>query len=211
MLRTITPEPALAQAGAGRDASAVTSDHARARLTAAIVRLGAGDKAALDEIYRATSAKLFGICLRILGDRKEAEDALQDVYLSLYRGAARFDPARASPISWVAVFARNRAIDRLRRLKARPVVADNADAELTNVRDPGPAADAMMIDSERSARIHRCLDALDEEQRAPLRSAFFGGFTYAELAERGGVPLATMKSRIRRGLAKMKICLEAGE
>jgi len=189
----------------------VTNDDARARLTAAIVRLGSGDKDALAVIYRATSAKLFGICLRILGDRKEAEDALQDVYLSLYRSAGRFDPARASPISWVAVFARNRAIDRLRRLKARPGFASAPQAELVEVRDPSPLADAMMIDRERSARIHTCLDGLDEDQRSSLRSAFFGGFTYAELAESGGVPLGTMKSRIRRGLAKLKICLEAGE
>jgi len=189
----------------------VTNDAARARLTAAMVRLGAGDKAALDDIYRATSAKLFGICLRILGDRKEAEDALQEVYLSLYRTAGRFDPARASPISWVAVFARNRAIDRLRRLKARPGFAPASDAELADVRDPGAMPDVMMIDIERTARINTCLDGLDDDQRTSVRSAFFGGFTYAELATSSDVPLGTMKSRIRRGLAKLKSCLEADE
>ena len=95
----------------------MNADDARARLASAIVRIGAGDKSALDYVYRATSAKLFGICLRILGDRKEAEDTLQDVYLTLWRRADRFDPARASPITWVAVLARNRAIDRLRRAR----------------------------------------------------------------------------------------------
>ena len=71
------------------------------------------------EIYRATRVKLFGICLRILGDRKEAEDALQDVYVNLWQRADRYDPARASPIAWLAAFARNRAIDRLRTGKVR--------------------------------------------------------------------------------------------
>jgi len=188
----------------------VRDDDARSRLTAAIERLARGDKAALEYVYRATSAKLFGICLRILGDRKEAEDALQEVYLSLYRRADRFDPVRASPISWLAVFARNRAIDRLRRLKGR--ASDSPiDATSLEVPDGAPAADEMLIDAEREARIHACLDGLEEAQKTSIRAAFFGGLTYADLAARTGVALGTMKSRIRRGLAKLKTCLEAGE
>ncbi|MGX7952796.1 sigma-70 family RNA polymerase sigma factor [Tsuneonella sp. HG249] len=188
----------------------MTDDDARARLTAAIVRLGSGDKSALEYVYRATSAKLFGICLRILGDRKEAEDALQEVYLSLYRRADRFDPARASPISWIAVFARNRAIDRLRRLKARPAERTIDSAAIEHA-DGTPLADELMIDVARDARIHACLDALDDGQRTSIRAAFFGGQTYAELAEKTGTALGTMKSRIRRGLARLKTCLESGE
>ncbi|MFN6934478.1 MAG: sigma-70 family RNA polymerase sigma factor [Tsuneonella sp.] len=187
----------------------MNADDARARLASAIVRLGAGDKTALDYVYRATSAKLFGICLRILGDRKEAEDTLQDVYLTLWRRADRFDPARASPITWVAVLARNRAIDRLRRIRTRGT-AEPVDAA-GEVADSAPLAEQRMIEIEGDARIHHCLDALDDSQRTSIREAFFGGFTYADLADRLGVPLGTMKSRIRRGLAQLKICLEASE
>ena len=81
----------------------------------AMQRLKQGDRKALSEVYQSTYAKLFGICLRILGDRSEAEDALQDVYVSLWNNADRFDAGRASPISWLATFARNRSIDRMRR------------------------------------------------------------------------------------------------
>lgn len=169
-------------------------------------RLAAGERSALSDVYRATYAKLFGICLRILKDRKEAEDAVQDLYLSLWRRAERYDPQRASPISWLAVFARNRAIDRLRRLQRQGETASVETAEV--LPDPEPLAEDQLIDAEREARVHDCLAALEPEQNAAIRSAFLDGQTYARLAERHGIPLGTMKSRIRRGLARLKACLE---
>ena len=144
-----------------------------------------------------------------MGDEKEAEDALQDVYLTLWRRADRFDPARASPISWLATFARNRAIDRLRSGKARHSAVPESEA--APIADASPLAEAMLIDAEREARVHGCLDTLDETPRDAIRTAFFEGRTYAELAESMGVPLGTMKSWIRRGLTKLKACMEAGE
>ena len=185
------------------------SPEAREKLKAAMRRLAAGDRAALEEIYRATSAKLFGICYRILGDEKEAEDALQDVYLTLWRRADRYDATRASPISWLATFARNRAIDRLRTGKVRRGAV--AEEEATAIADDAPLAETMLIDIEREARVHSCLETLDETPRDAIRTAFFEGRTYAEMAERMDVPLGTMKSWIRRGLARLKACMEAGE
>ncbi len=180
---------------------------AREQLKKAMQRLADGDRAALEEIYQATSAKLFGICYRILGDRKEAEDALQDVYINLWQRADRYDPARASPISWLATFARNRAVDRLRTGKVQRNAVPVEEA--APVPDAAPLADAMLIDAERSARIHSCIETLDTNQRTAIRTAFFEGQTYAELAEANDVPLGTMKSWVRRGLAKLKTCLEA--
>lgn len=183
------------------------TQEARERLRAAMVRLAEGDRAALEEVYKATQVKLFGICLRILGDTKEAEDALQDVYINLWQRADRYDPSRASPIAWLATFARNRAIDRLRTGKVRRGSVDIEEA--APLPDEAPLADAMLIDAENAAQIHTCLAALDDRTQTQIRSAFFDGFTYAELAERAEVPLGTMKSWIRRGLQKLRTCLEA--
>jgi len=182
---------------------------AREQLRAAMVRLADGDSAALEEIYQATRVKLFGICFRILGDRKEAEDALQDVYVNLWQRADRYDPSRASPISWLATFARNRAIDRLRTGKVRGGAVPVEEAN--PLPDETPLADALLVDAERTAQIHTCLSALDKNTQSHIRSAFFDGQTYAQLAEAADVPLGTMKSWIRRGLQKLRACLEASE
>lgn len=186
-----------------------SSAEAREALKAAMARLADGDRAALEQVYTATRVKLFGICLRILGDTKEAEDALQDVYINLWQRADRYDPERASPISWLATFARNRAIDRLRTGKVRGGAVSVDEA--APLADSMPLADDMMIDSERAARVHHCLDTLEDNARENIRAAFFDGRTYGDLAETSDVPLGTMKSWIRRGLMKLRTCLEAGE
>lgn len=188
---------------------AAASAEAREALRLAMQRLADGDKATLEEIYHATRVKLFGICLRILGDRKEAEDALQDVYVNLWQRADRYDPARASPIAWLAAFARNRAIDRLRMGKVRQGAV--AVEEATDLADNAPLAETLMIDLERTAQIHTCLATLDERTQSHIRAAFFEGHTYAQLADQAGVPLGTMKSWIRRGLMRLRTCLEASE
>ena len=178
-----------------------------AELTEAMRQIALGDRRALETVYRATSAKLFGICLRIIGERGEAEDALQDVYVSLWNSAGRYDPARASPLGWLSAFARNRAIDRLRR---RRRVDETAPIEAAAaVADAAPLADAVLAAGQDRAKIHHCLSELDEPQRGAIRTAFFEGVTYAELASRQNVPLGTVKSWVRRGLARLKACLEA--
>ncbi len=172
-------------------------------------RLAAGEQAALGDIYNSTHAKLFGIALRILGNRRDAEDTIQDVYVALWQKAKRYDPTRASPISWLAVVARNSAIDRLRRRAGRGTSAPVEAAEA--LADPVPLADDQLVDVEHSARIHGCLAELEAQQGEAIRGAYLEGQTYAALAARQGVPLGTMKSRIRRGLARLKTCLERGE
>ncbi len=156
-------------------------------------------------MYEATSAKLFGICLRILPDRAEAEDALQDIYINVWRKAGSFDADRASPITWLATLARNRAIDRLRAAGSRP--SDPVEAAF-QVADPSPDAAEILEAEESRGRLHRCMEELENQRAAAIRTAFFEGATYGELAERSDVPLGTMKSWIRRGLLQLKECLE---
>jgi len=185
-------------------ASTDAQDDARARLTAALVRAGEGDRSALRTVYDATHAKLFGIVLRICRERQAAEDVLQDVYLTIWRRAGAFDPGRASPITWMATIARNRAIDRVRSSAIRRTEPEDAALE---VADESPLAPELIARAQTATRLHTCLDTLEERQQTAIRTAFFDGLTYAELADRLTVPLGTVKSWIRRGMMKLKECL----
>ena len=178
----------------------------RRQLVAGIARVGRGDRAALRLVYSETSAKLFGICLRILGDRSEAEDVLQEVYLTVWQKAASFDEAIASPMTWLVAIARNRSVDRLRSLGSRQRDAPIEAAD--DVADEAPTAVDRLEMDEQQGRLNDCLQELEERQSAAIRSAFLGGLTYEELAQRSKVPLGTMKSWIRRGLLKLRACLE---
>lgn len=177
---------------------------ARARVVEAIVAVGREDRNAFQQLYRLTSAKLFGICLRICGDKQGAEDVLQEVYLTVWRRAEGFEPGRASPISWLAAIARNRAIDWRR---AHPVRASAPMEDAAALPDPAPDASRGLIAHEEGRRLASCLDQLDGTQREVIRTAFFDGVTYAELASRRGVPAGTVKSWIRRGLLRLRDCL----
>ena len=181
-------------------------DTNRSQITAALARIPQGDRAAMQKVYRLTSAKLFGVCLRILGERTEAEDVLQEVYLTVWRKAATFDVDRASPMTWLIAIARNRCIDRLRttRQSRRMEPIDAAD----NVIDTAQPADRALERNEVTARLQDCLDTLAERERVALRGAFFDGNTYEEMAARMSVPLGTMKTWIRRAMIKLKSCLE---
>ncbi len=178
----------------------------RQRLTEALQQVAAGDKAALRRVYDQTSAKLFGICLRILADRSEAEDVLQDVYVTIWRRAGSFDPGRGvSPITWLAALTRNRAIDRLRYSKGHLHRPLDLAAEAA---DPSPLASEALEHDQAHHQLSACLGELEPEHAGYIRAAFFDGHTYASLAEAAGAPLGTMKSWVRRALLRLRTCLE---
>jgi RNA polymerase sigma-70 factor (ECF subfamily) len=173
-------------------------------ITRLIVRVSMKDRAAFDLLYRQTSAKLFGVCLRVLRDRAEAEEALQEVFLKIWTKADRFAVSELSPISWLVAVARNHAIDRVRARRA-PVADLDAAADIA---DPAPGPEAMAAAAAEGVRIRECLEELDQDRAAAVRGAYLKGESYAELAERHGVPLNTMRTWLRRSLLKLRECLE---
>ncbi len=168
-------------------------------------RAAEGDAAAFQTFYDRTAAKLFGIIVRIVIERQEAEDVLQEVYVTVWRKAATFDPARASPITWAATIARNRAIDRIR---ARPVGRHAPVEEALHLADAGPAPDAGLAHAQDAARLNAALALLEPRHAAAIRACYFEGATYDELAAREGVPVGTLKSWVRRGLIRMRADLQ---
>lgn len=173
-------------------------------ITKLIVRTSLKDRNAFELLYRQTSAKLFGVCLRVLNDRAEAEEALQEVFVKIWTKADRFAASDLSPISWLVAIARNHAIDRIRARRQATVALDEA----FEVADPDPGPEAKAVAGGEAERINGCLDELDKDRAAAVRGAYLKGESYAELAERHGVPLNTMRTWLRRSLIKLRECLE---
>lgn len=172
-------------------------------LLAAVAR---GDREAFATLYRTTSDLMLAICLRMLRDRAEAEDVLQDVFVSVWHKAPQFDASRSTAMTWLTSIARNRAIDRLR---ASPRLANTASIELAeSVPDPAPSAAATTDAAQQQRRLDECFRELEPRRRSLIRIAFFEGVTYEELAARIEAPLGSVKSWIRRGLAQLRVCLE---
>lgn len=177
----------------------------RDELSTLIEQVARGDRAALAAIYSRTSAKLFGVCLRVARDRDAAEDILQIVFMKVWDGARRFDRKFASPITWLCAIARNAAIDWVRK-HGVPAPA-NTGADSVASSDIGGSLEAMVAGEDR-AHIFDCLEALPPNQRRAIRLAFFDGSTHSELASIMQVPLGTTKSWIRRGLQQLRGCLQ---
>ena len=170
-----------------------------------ILRVALRDRSAFAALYEATSAKLFGICLRVLKDRPEAEEALQEAYVKVWNNASRFSVTANSPISWLAAIARNNAIDRLRARRPETV---ELDEELAGA-DESPDPERLVISSETGALISTCLEELEANRAEAVRGAYLDGYSYQELADQFSVPLNTMRTWLRRSLISLRKCLEA--
>ena len=178
------------------------------------------DRAAFAQLYGHTSAKLFGVVLRILKSEAEAEEALQEIYIKVWRNADRYRAGGYSPMTWLITIARNHAIDRLRARRAsgascwmRPSskTARRASGagldEAHELPDAAPGPEALAMASSDRARILTCFERLPLDRAEAVRRAYIEGETYAELASRFDVPLNTMRTWLRRSLLKLKECL----
>lgn len=168
-----------------------------------IAQIALGSRADFQRLYESTSAKLFGICLRILGNQVDAEEVLQESYIKVWKSADRFAAGRASPISWLAAIARNSAIDRIRSKK--PTSGDMSEVEMMADEAPSPEANAIL--ANETSRLRDCLDELDARHSLAVKQVYLNGWTYAEAAGEFDIPLNTMKTWIRRSLISLRECL----
>jgi RNA polymerase sigma-70 factor (ECF subfamily) len=172
---------------------------------AAIQRMASGDGTALAELYDRHGRAVYGLAARILSDPAEAEDLTQDVFTLAWKNAARYDPARGAVAAWLLVTTRTRAIDRIRARRSRPQGGSDDDGrKMANIPDASPSVDVIVATSQDAARVRVALADLPVDQRDALEQAYFQGLSHSEIAERTGIPLGTIKTRIRSGLQRLR-------
>ncbi|MBI5854337.1 MAG: sigma-70 family RNA polymerase sigma factor [Nitrospirae bacterium] len=202
----MSPVGAMAQPEASQKSSSasVTSS-----LLAAVAK---GDQQAFAQVYDATSSILFTLALRMLGDRDEAADLLQDVYSEVWRKGTRYDPARGTPTAWLVTLTRSRGIDRLRSRAAKGgrasvALEDSPAAEQAAGDGPGPLD--MYAELELRSAVAKALGELPDTQQQALELAYYEGLSHTEIADRLKQPLGTIKTRIKLGMDKLRTTLQS--
>lgn len=186
--------------------SAVSNDE----LADLLSRCALADQQAFSALYRASSSKLFAVAIRITRRRDWAEEVLQDSYVKIWHHAGTYDAAKSAPMTWMTAIVRNRALDWLRR--PREVQgSDEVDALLAAIPDEAPGPDERVELRAQAERLVECMKMLGEDQAQSITLAFFHGLSHAELATKLNKPLGTVKTWIRRGLERLKACLDGLE
>jgi RNA polymerase sigma-70 factor (ECF subfamily) len=170
----------------------------------------AGDIAALEVLYDRYSTLVFSVSLRVLYDRQLAEDVTQEVFLRLWRRPQSFDPNRGRLLSWLMSVTRNRAIDERRRLARRVHAEDPADEPLPDLRESDGRDDPQLALAlaELRWKVREAMHCLPEAQRQVIELGYFGGLSQTEIAERTGLPLGTVKTRVRLAMSKLRAELQ---
>ena len=183
-------------------------EEARAEDDQLIMRVAAGDRRAFETLYDRYAATVFGVTMKMLGDRGLAEDAVQEIFWRVWKRAASFDRSRAFA-PWLFGIAHNYCIDELRRRRVRPqqVFEDDEHPILSDIPDELDVGEAAVLTDQRRI-VLEALDQLPEEQRQALLLAYFGGLTQQEIAQKLGNPLGTVKTRMRLGLQKLRALLQ---
>jgi len=173
-------------------------------------RIAERDASAVDELYDRHAPLLLGLILQIVRDRNDAEDVLQEVFLRVWQRADSYNPALGSPSAWLCRVARNRAIDRVRARRGNSALtAEQAGAD--EWRDEGVSPEQAAMAWSDGRRLGAALEALAPEERTLIESAYFEGYTQSELAVRFGLPIGTVKARIRRGVLALRERLEGSD
>ena len=167
-------------------------------------RVALADREAFRSLYKETSAKLFGVLLRLLKDRHDAEDALQMVYVKIWQKAPAFAGSQHSPMGWLVVLTRNHAIDLIRARK--PAAAPIGD--VAEPVDPAMNPEQEALNTSLGDQLTRCLETLETKHAQAVRDAYVLGDSYQQIAEKLEVPLNTVRTWLRRGLANLKTCME---
>ena len=180
-------------------------------LTRLLHATATGDRRAFSQLYRLTSPHLFGLLLRMLQRRDWAEEALQDCFIKIWQKAETYESEKGAPLTWLLSVARDRALDLLRMRRPEVEMPDGDDdfslPPLT-LQDDAQDPMARAVEGQGIARMHACLKNLPAEQRDALLLAYYEGYTHQELSVRFGAPLGTVKSWVRRGLARLRDCLD---
>ncbi len=179
-----------------------SNDH----LAALLAHAGLGDRQAFSDLYEASKSKLFGVSLRIVRERHIAEEVLQDSFVKIWHHAADYAAAKSAPMTWMTAIVRNRSLDIVRRPDHE--VADENDYFALNMPDDRPSPADQLASKRDQAEIVRCMKGLDDEQNSAILLAFFQGLSHTEVADKLDRPLGTVKTHIRRGLLKLKDCLD---
>lgn len=183
-----------------------TTNEDLARLLA---RVALHDRAAFEQVYRATSAHLLSVAFRISGQQERAEEVLQEAFMNVWHNAAGFNASVATPMTWLINIVRNKAIDQLRSGKTERATTGALDDEAMNLAGDAAYEPARLLeDNLVRLRIDGCMAELGASQRQALALAYYRGLVHTEIAESLGAPLGTVKAWVRRGLDKLKGCLE---
>ncbi len=169
-----------------------------------------GDQQAFRQLYDTSSPHLFGLLIRMLKRRDWAEEALQDCYLKIWQKADTYAPDKGAPLTWLMTVARYRALDLLRMKRPEVEMPEESDAApMTFADEKGVNPEARAVESEGIGRLSDCMKDLQDEQRRSVLLAYYEGYTHQELAHMLNAPLGTVKSWVRRGLQRLRECLEA--
>ena len=168
-----------------------------------ISRIALGDRAAFRALYTATSTKLFGVCLRVLKNRTDAEDVLQESFVKIWHNANKYQVSGYSPITWLVTIARNQAIDRLRARRPESLELDQA----AEVADSGGTPEQLIVQSSEAKKLYECMAKLTPGRAEAVKAAYMEGYTYQELADRLEQPINTVRTWLRRSLISLKECL----
>ena len=179
-----------------------------ARLMELLARTALADQRAFAELYRLTSAHLYGVALRILRESGAAEEVLQESFVSVWNHAGSYVSSRSQPLTWLTSIVRNRCLDHLRRREVETIAIDD-DEHGMMIADDGPSPLEMLLSGADARAVRNCVEALETGQKQAVALAFYRGLTHSQLARHLKQPLGTVKSWVRRALERLKACLDA--